>query len=94
METGKWTSHVLINELPTDGVLLCTITDNVLDGEDWPIWAIVIKDGVVINHKRIMSGVYAVDTMMFWTKRQIAEWVQYEDSNTHPQIVNCIMRVA
>lgn len=94
METGKWISHVLINELPTDGVLLCTITDNVLDGEDWPVWAITLRNGEVVNHTPIVPGVYGVESMMMWTKRQVAEWVQYENSNTHPQIVNCIMRIA
>lgn len=95
METNKWQSFVLINELPDNGVFLCTITDDVLDAEDWPIWAVVLKDGHIVNHIDIIGGVYRAEQMLTWTRRQLAEWVQYEPSIArHPQEFHSIMRIA
>lgn len=95
MELNKWESFVLINELPDNGVFLCTITDDVLDPEDWPIWAVVLKGGHVINHIDISGGVYRIEQMLTWTKRQLAEWVSYEpEVARHPQEFHSIMRIS
>ena len=92
MKMHEWTSFILINEIPTAGVFACTITDDVLDPEDWPVWILTMKDGIITHQTKISVGVYAVENMIGWNKRQLAEWVQYEPTvATHPQEFHSIM---
>jgi hypothetical protein len=92
MDLHKWTSFVYINELPTNGVFACTITDDVLDPDAWPVWILTMKDGIITHQTRVIDGVYGHENMVGWDKRQLAEWVQYEPSIArHPQEFHSIM---
>lgn len=90
MELHVWQSYVLINELPNNGVFACTITDSVLDMDAWPIWSITMRDGVVIGQIGLYNGLYGIENMVEWDKKQLAEWVQFQSIQPEQQ-ENCIM---
>ena len=81
---GEWATAVLINEVPSSGVFACQPTDDVNDADCWPIWTIVLEDGVVVHQVPLYSsphGGYDFMDMLGWDKRRLAEWTQYERAN-------------
>jgi hypothetical protein len=67
------------------GCLSVSVRDNVLDEEDYPIDCLILRDGVVTKQESIHKGVYRIPSMMGWTREQIVEWSEYDDTGRHPE---------
>ena len=92
---GQWATCVLIEEMPDNGIFACQPTDAVLDPDQWPIWTIVLKDGVVSNlvPLYVPVGQHDVAQMDGWTKQKLAIWTQFDDPANGYEIVHSICRV-
>ena len=67
--------------------LKVTITDNVLDSNDWPIDELTLDlDGRIYIQNPIKTGVYTIPNMLNWMLDDLHEWLQYESVGQHPEI--------
>lgn len=72
-------------DLPLKGCLSVGVRDNVLDEKDYPIDCLIIRDGMVTKQESIHKGVYGIPNMMGWTREQIVEWSQFDNTGHHPE---------
>ncbi|MBW2647846.1 MAG: hypothetical protein JRE23_17085 [Deltaproteobacteria bacterium] len=72
-------------DLPIKGQVGVRITDDVLEEEDWGIDYLIIRGGVVVRQLRCTEGSYRTPNMIGWTREQLAEWSQYDDTGQHPE---------
>ena len=94
MNKNEWQFYIKFDEMPDNGTFICQPTDNVLDEDAWPIWAIIMVDGVVVHQENLYvapHGGYAITDMKGWTKLQVVEWVQYEPYNNPQECSNNIL---
>lgn len=68
-----------------NGELEVSITDNVLDPEDWPVSIITVENGIVVAQRTKKEGCYSMDDMMGWNMFQLEEWHFYDTTGHHPE---------
>jgi len=94
IQKNKWVNYIKINEIPDNGIFICQPTDAVLDADSWPMWAIIMREGKVINQENLYTapgGGYKITNMEGWTKLQFGKWLQYEEFNDPQQQANNTM---
>lgn len=95
MTKNQWNSYLRFDEVPDSGTFICQPTDAVLDPEFWPIWAVIMVDGVIIHQENLyapINSVYRSTDMHGWTKVQLVAWIQaYDLVNTPEEETNNIM---
>lgn len=95
MNKNEWCSYLRFDEVPDSGTFICQPTDAVLDPEFWPIWAVIMVDGVIIHQENLyapINSVYKSTDMHGWTKVQLVAWIQaYDLVNTPEEETNNIM---
>jgi len=66
-----------------------TITDNVLDRNDWPIARLLFNArGGVTDQFLVKGGVYQLPNMVGWNLKDIHEWLMYDPTGNHPEMYN------
>jgi hypothetical protein len=94
MKKNEWQFYIRFDEMPDNGTFICQPTDDVLDEDCWPVWAIIMVDGVVIHQENLYAaphGGYSITDMKGWTKVQVVEWVQYDPYNNPQQVSHNIL---
>ena len=74
---------------------LVSITDDVLDEENWPVSTIIVEDGIVTQQVPVYvsdSVVYELPNMVGWTTLELKQWLDLNDDfvNSHPTVEYCI----
>lgn len=78
----KW--YWKAEELPDNGVVFARIRDDVLDDEDWNVWKLELRKGIVVKMSIHNGGVYSNRrTFVDKTKAELIGW-QYTSEDTHP----------
>lgn len=91
MKIREWLSFVSKADMPETGIFMASITDDVLDQDAWPLWIIHMTDGVIRYITKITPGVYGIPDMVDWTKDQLVEWIQEDNTGSHPCVENVLM---
>jgi len=71
--------------LNKNGLVKVSITDNVLETEDWGIDILTLNDGKVVKQEVLRNGCYQIPRMWGWTVDQLVEWSQYDGTRNHPE---------
>jgi hypothetical protein len=87
-----WASF--LETVPEDGTYLVRVSDDVLDPEDWPIHAILIKHGVVQEQRLVQNGVYGMEDMTEWSADDVRQWACEDNTGSHPCIEHNIVRLS
>jgi hypothetical protein len=70
-------------ELPENGMVLCTGADCVMDLDYWPLWMLRLLNGIVVESYTVFSTENSrpAEKMVGFTRQDIANWSVYTDSN-------------
>ena len=92
----NWKNYMNDEDLKnTDFNALVTVTDDVLDDENWPVHTIIVKDGVVVKQVPVYVNnnvVYELPSMVGWTTLELKQWLDLNDDfiNSHPAVEHSI----
>lgn len=69
------------------GSLLCRISDNVLEPEDWTVARLAVADGAVVFVHKEQRGVYAYDAFpaVGADLDAVSAWSKYDGTGRHPE---------
>ena len=70
-------------ELPENGMVLCTGADCVMDLDYWPLWMLRLLNGVVVESYTVSSTENSrpAEKMIGFTRQNIADWSVYTGSD-------------
>jgi len=70
-----------------NGHLLCRVSDDVLEPEDWTVARLTVVDGVVRAVREESRGVYAYDAfpVVGASLDAISAWSRYDGTGHHPE---------
>lgn len=78
----KWKTSLEEKDLKrTNFSALVSIADAMLDAENWPVEAIVVKDGIVVNQSPVYTKqnsqkvVYEIEDMVGWSMYELNKWL-------------------
>jgi hypothetical protein len=78
-------NFVSTEKIPSDGIVLIRVSDDVLDNEDWTVDYLLMRNGSVKEQVRVNFGVYNIPDMKGWTCGELSNWSRFENTGSHPQ---------
>jgi len=96
IKINEWNNYIRLNEMPNNGVFICQPTDAILEPDCWPIWLVVMNNGIIVHQENLYTashGGYKITNMMGWTKTQFVGWAQFEEHSTGAEETNNFMWV-
>jgi hypothetical protein len=94
LKANEWAFYIRDDEesMMANGVYALSITDAVLDPEDWPVWCVVVREGFVAQQHTMYEGrSYKIPAMVGCSVHEIAAWVRGATGTDAEQVSHNIM---